>query len=77
MQNKPKQYLGDSVYAAIRGGMLILTTENGATPSNTICLEDAVLRALHFYLPALPHAPLQLTDIDRATYSEDDPRENR
>lgn len=42
-----KQYLGDSVYADLddaRG--ILLTTENGFGPSNTIYLEPEVYEAL-------------------------------
>lgn len=40
-----KTYLGDSVYAQFDGDTIILTTENGdeSDPSNTICLEPAVM----------------------------------
>jgi hypothetical protein len=43
-----KVYLGDSVYCEFdeRGWSLILTTENGYGPSNTIVLEPQVLEAL-------------------------------
>jgi len=41
-----KDYLGDSVYAEDEGGVIILTTENGFGPSNTIVLEPEVLEAL-------------------------------
>lgn len=44
-----KEYLGDSVYCEVDGGMLKLTTENGAGPSNTIYLEPEVLDALAEY----------------------------
>lgn len=45
-----KEYLGDSVYAELdpdRG--IILTTDNGNGPSNTIVLEPQVLAALHAF----------------------------
>lgn len=45
-----KQYLGDSVYADFDGCMVILTTENGYGPSNTIALEPEVLAALNRYV---------------------------
>ncbi len=44
-----KTYLGDSVYADTDGFHIILTTENGYGPSNTIFLEDVVLDALDAY----------------------------
>jgi len=49
--NPTKEYLGDSVYAEmdeLRG--LILTTENGYGPSNTIILEPQVQQALVYYM---------------------------
>jgi hypothetical protein len=46
----PKLYLGDSVYAAITDtGTVLLTTENGGGPSNSIYLEPEVMRALIVY----------------------------
>ena len=45
-----KVYLGDSVYAESDGEDIILTTENGEGPSNTIVLEPAVLQALWDFL---------------------------
>lgn len=45
-----KEYIGDSVYAEINPDYLILTTENGFGPSNTIYLEPAVLSNLLFFL---------------------------
>ena len=39
-------YLGDSVYVDHTDGMLILTTNNGEGPSNTICLEPEVWELL-------------------------------
>lgn len=46
-----KDYLGDSVYVDVEGGMLKLTTENGrlGDPSNTIFLEPEVVEALDRY----------------------------
>lgn len=44
-----KDYLGDSVYANFDGFNIVLTTENGYGPSNTIALEPNVLRALDNY----------------------------
>jgi hypothetical protein len=41
-----KTYLGDSVYATHDGYHVVLTTENGFEPSNTIALEPEVLVAL-------------------------------
>jgi len=42
-------YLGDSVYAAVEGGMVVLTTEDGSGPAlatNRIYLEPEVMAAL-------------------------------
>ena len=46
---KLKDYLGDSVYADFDGLSIVLTTENGYGPSNTIVLEPEVLMALDRY----------------------------
>jgi hypothetical protein len=45
-----KVYLGDSVYAVVDHGDLILTTEDGIRRHDTILLEPAVLQALLDYL---------------------------
>jgi hypothetical protein len=46
-----KQYLGDSVYADVIDGGIVLTTENGYPddPRNSIYLEAEVLRMLDEY----------------------------
>jgi hypothetical protein len=44
-----KMYLGDSVYAYFDGYAIVLTTENGYGPSNTIVLEPEVMQALRLY----------------------------
>ncbi len=51
---KPKIYLGDSVYAEIREGCLILTTENGYPddPRNRIILEPEIYQGLRDYVEA-------------------------
>ena len=41
-----RTYLGDSVYAAYDGPMLVLVTDNGYGPTNTIYLERDVYEAL-------------------------------
>ena len=44
------EYLGDSVYARLdENDMLVLTTENGPEPSNTVYLEYGVWDALLKY----------------------------
>ena len=48
-----KVYLGDSVYADYDGYHVVLTTENGFGPSNTICLDGGVLRSMLDYLERL------------------------
>ncbi len=45
-----KTYLGDSVYVDFDGFGIVLTTENGYGPSNTITLEPEVLEALTNYV---------------------------
>lgn len=46
-----KIYLGDSVYARLDGGgRIVLTTENGAGPSNTIIMEPEVYQNLFQYV---------------------------
>lgn len=56
-----KSYIGDSVYADIdeRTGDLVLTTENGFDPSNTIVLEQQVLTQLLEY--CVRHELIRLT----------------
>ena len=46
MTEPTKDYLGDSVYAEIFDGQLVLTTENGEGPNNTIILEREVYESL-------------------------------
>lgn len=53
MSEEYKDYLGDSVYAAVEDGTVKLTTENGYGPSNTIYLEQDVLAALTRYVKRL------------------------
>lgn len=48
-----KDYLGDSVYAQFDGFNVVLTTENGTLPSNTIVMEPAVIGALIRYIERL------------------------
>jgi hypothetical protein len=44
---KDKEYLGDSVYAEVKNGGIIITTENGQPfdPTNIIFLEPEVVNA--------------------------------
>lgn len=48
-----KSYIGDSVYAEFDGYSIILTTENGFGPSNTIILEPEVYEGLLFFVDSL------------------------
>ena len=43
MSTLPKDYIGDSVYIQDTGFGVILTTENGAEPSNRIEMEPEVV----------------------------------
>lgn len=52
--NSRKVYLGDSVYVVWDGFVLILTTENGYGPTNTIVLEPKVYEALSQFAATLP-----------------------
>lgn len=45
----PKVYLGDGVYASFDGYAIELTTENGIETTNTILLEPEVYEALEQY----------------------------
>jgi hypothetical protein len=46
---KYKDYLGDAVYADFDGYHIVLTTEDGISVSNRICLEPSVMAALKRY----------------------------
>jgi len=49
--SKYKSYLGDSVYADVDDdGRLVITTENGYGPTNTVILEIEVYAALVEYV---------------------------
>jgi len=49
--SKYKSYLGDSVYADVEDdGRLVITTENGYGPTNTVILEIEVYAALVEYV---------------------------
>jgi hypothetical protein len=45
-----KVYIGDSVYADFDGEQVVLTTENGYGPTNTIFLDHTTAVALLEYL---------------------------
>ena len=42
MSDSNKEYLGDGVYADLKDGQIILTTENGISETNRIVLEPEV-----------------------------------
>ena len=48
-----RQYIGDSVYADFDGIAVILTTDNGFGPTNTIIIEPEVYGALQRYVAQL------------------------
>jgi len=48
-----KKYLGDAVYFDFDGYHVVLTTENGISATNTICLEPEVLESFHRAVIAL------------------------
>ena len=51
-----KTYIGDSVYADLNeAGQIVLTTENGFGPSNTIYLEHEVWDNLAMWVKAMKH----------------------
>lgn len=45
-----KEYIGDSVYAEIESGYLVLTTNNGRGTDQKIMLDREVLTSLESYL---------------------------
>lgn len=53
MNMQEPQYLGDSVYVDQNYGAILLTTQNGAGPTNEIVLEPEVFRALLKYAVAV------------------------
>lgn len=54
-----KVYLGDSVYADFDGHYVVLTTDNGFGPSNTIYLEPGALSSLFAYARRIAGASAQ------------------
>jgi hypothetical protein len=48
-----KEYLGDSVYAAYDGDGIMLTTENGAGPSNEIFMDPDTIKAFMRFVQQL------------------------
>ena len=45
-----RRYLGDSVYAHYDGYHVVLSTDNGYGPTNSISLDDSVLASLKEYV---------------------------
>ena len=48
-----REYLGDSVYVDFDGFHIVLTTDNGLGPTNTIALDDHVYANLLRYVERL------------------------
>ena len=48
-----KRYLGDGVYADYDGYHVVLTTEDGISTTNKICLDPNVMEALVDYIKKL------------------------
>jgi hypothetical protein len=68
-----KDYLGDSVYAAWDGHHIVLTTENGYGPSNTIALDPGVIRALEDYQKRLA---VELQFLDKTNPQEQEQKKD-
>ncbi len=66
-------YLGDSVYAEFDDdtGMIVLTTNNGTGPSNTIYLEPEVVEAFERFVEALRDAAREARERERPDAGED------
>lgn len=56
------EYLGDSVYATFDGFRIVLTTDNGDGPTNTIYMEPSVIVALERFVERC-----QSISMDRVT----------
>jgi len=54
-----KMYIGDSVYIDFDGYNIILTTENGGLPTNTIILEEGVFSSLLMYWEKIKNRELK------------------
>jgi hypothetical protein len=52
-----KQYIGDSVYAEFNGWEVILTTDNGYGPSNTIVLDPKTWSLLMEFVARVTKRP--------------------
>lgn len=62
-----KDYLGDSVYCEFDGYHIVLTTENGFGPSNTIALEPNVIAALNRYVQRVEEFKTEQTKLNQPT----------
>ena len=51
--NKKKRYLGDGLYVDFDGYHIVLTTENGISTTNKVCLDSAVMAAFLNYVEDL------------------------
>ena len=51
------RYLGDGAYVDVDGDALWLTTEDGISVTNRICLDPEVYQALTDYVSALKESP--------------------
>lgn len=75
---RPKEYIGDSVYAAFDGIAIILTTENGVSVTNTIVLESEVFAALGSFVerivPKAGNATAKMREIIAEKQREHDER---
>lgn len=58
-----KTYLGDAVYADFDGYNIVLTTEYGLEPSNTIALEPSVLASLLAFRDSLNPASKAISEL--------------
>jgi hypothetical protein len=71
-----KTYLGDSVYARFDGYSIILTTENGYGPSNTIVMEPEVYSSLEKWVDLAVRArPIPVEDCQQEHVFELTPTE--
>lgn len=59
-----KMYLGNSVYAEIKGNELYLTTDNGNGASNTIILDGETYALLVEYVAAIKRRNAKETEVE-------------
>ena len=53
MSAESKEYLGDGVYVEYDGHHLVLSTHDGISTTNTVCLDGCVLKAFDRYRTTL------------------------